>query len=227
MTNNTVGRVLLAILLSAALLISITMAAVTTLCTNIDFYEAEFIKNQVNVDTGIALPELKRIAIDIVNYLSGRQDTLNCTYMVGTRYLQIFGSQTVSHMADVKALFQRARHLGRLCTVFAALVVLLYLSRKEAEPLCRLIRSAASLMLAAISAFGAVFALSFRGAFITLHRLFFSNNDWLFSPYDYIVLILPDGFFYDFIAVVCIVVIIAAVLLVLVPQILLRKRVKY
>ena len=47
---------------------------------------------------------------------------------------------------------------------------------------------------------GGLFASDFDKYFCIFHEIFFDNDQWMFDPAtDYMIRMLPEGFFYDFV----------------------------
>ena len=47
---------------------------------------------------------------------------------------------------------------------------------------------------------GSLFASNFNRYFTIFHEIFFDNDLWMFDPAeDYMIRMLPEGFFYDFV----------------------------
>ena len=59
-------------------------------------------------------------------------------------------------------------------------------------------RLAVFLALTAVAGF--LFSRDFNKYFVIFHHIFFNNNLWILDPAeDYMIRMLPEGFFYDFV----------------------------
>ena len=63
------------------------------------------------------------------------------------------------------------------------------------------ILSAALTLSAAVAAFiGIAAVIDFNAVFVRFHHIFFDNDQWIFDPAtDYMIRMLPEGLFYDFV----------------------------
>ena len=94
------------------------------------------------------------------------------------------------HFEDCKPIFNAVYLLGLLA--FLALALLVW--RKKLSR--NLLRTSGVLTLAIPMVFGCAIAIDFNKAFVLFHKLFFSNDDWLFDPAtDEVITILPEEFF--------------------------------
>jgi hypothetical protein len=99
-----------------------------------------------------------------------------------------------SHMGDVSGL---VRILG---VVLGAAVVLFALSRarlRDPRRRGRLLVVVAAAVGAIAIALAIVFAVAFEPAFLTFHRLFFSEGTYLFGPDSNLIRLFPEGFWFE------------------------------
>jgi len=98
----------------------------------------------------------------------------------------------VNHFEDVKAILNGLYFAGAAAFVLMVCIVLLF--RKKAGTRSLLAASISSLALPAVMAGG--IALNFDGFFVLFHKIFFTNDDWLFDPItDPVINILPSEYF--------------------------------
>lgn len=96
------------------------------------------------------------------------------------------------HFIDVKKLFM-LNYAVLLVTFIPSLIFLVKLKRQQS--LWRLILPFELGMVIPV-VFGFVMATGFDRFFVTFHKLFFQNDDWLFDPRtDPIINVLPESFF--------------------------------
>ena len=73
---------------------------------------------------------------------------------------------------------------------------------------------------------GAVITMNFSECFVIFHEIFFDNDLWIFdSRTDFMIRMLPEGFFYDMVIRIGVIFIISLVLL-FVGSVFLKKKVK-
>ena len=78
-----------------------------------------------------------------------------------------------------------------------------------------------------IVALGVLISQNFTKCFVIFHKLFFDNDLWMFDPeYDYMIRMLPEGFFFDMvirIAVIFIVMLLGSLIVCVISKRLDRK----
>ncbi len=162
-------------------------------------YEYGFAKYNITQVTGIERPELDKVARGLVNYWNDSEKTFNMSVIKDGQPFTIFNDREVSHLVDVKALFHLAYKalLGSFlyALVFLGLTIFLWKDRKLlAEGLMWGSGVSISLMIA----LGAVAVTNFTWFFTEFHLISFSNNLWQLNPAtDYLIMLFPEGFWYD------------------------------
>lgn len=100
-----------------------------------------------------------------------------------------------SHMRDVSAL---VRVLGTLALVaLAVLVACVLVLRRERRRLGGLLLIAASSIGLAALLVAILFAVAFDQAFLTFHRIFFPQGNFLFGPNSNLLRLFPEPFWFD------------------------------
>lgn len=146
---------------------------------------------------GVDENTLSDIGDMLVDYLNGSRDNLQMTASVNGTVHSVFNEREISHMVDVRALFDLSR---RLTAVFLALgLLLLAAGLPGAGWVGRLKRAALTgqifwlSLLLCISVWAAV---DFDGLFRLFHRALFTNDLWLLDPKtDLMIRMLPETFF--------------------------------
>lgn len=164
------------------------------------FYEKEYEKYNVTQSLGMKLPDVMGVTEHMMDYLIGREDVLSIETDVDGKYQDFFNEQDRLHMADVRKLFLGGLKL-RNVLVISAVAVLMALAFMKADLKRFLLRAYGTAMavFAALLAFlGAACAADFTKCFTIFHKIFFTNDLWLFDPdTDYMIRMLPEGFFSD------------------------------
>ena len=116
------------------------------------------------------------------------------------REQDFFNERDRLHMRDVRNLFLGGMKVGVICLAVAA--VILAVLRKREEDWKRLYFRTYSIALSAWLVIGVLlgiaFCVDFTTCFTIFHKLFFTNNLWVFDPEtDYMIRMLPEGFFSD------------------------------
>ena len=170
---------------SSLLVLLLSVQVVTTdlyLLAHVDRYDSHRL---VTWDHEFALREISA-------YLNGQRDDLEFPSTPGGTDV-VMTERGLLHMIDVANLYSAGRGLAALFTVLAAIAgITLYDAKRLKETLRKqwIFPSAfaAFITLAMVIDFGAAFRL--------FHELFFSNDLWLLSPLDPLIIMLPSTFFF-------------------------------
>ena len=164
------------------------------------FYEREYAKYNVTESLDMEMEDVMDVTEKMMDYLIGRRPELSVITDVEGQTQDFFNEQDRLHMADVKNLFLGGLTLRWVllaaAAVLIALLVLLKGDWRRIIPRAYFI--ALGIFLAVTVLLGALFASDFTKYFTIFHEIFFTNDLWLFDPAtDYMIRMLPEGFFYD------------------------------
>ena len=164
------------------------------------FYKKEYEKYRVTDDLNMKIDNVMAVTEHMMAYLIGKEEKLSIVTDVDGEHQDFFNEQDRLHMADVRNLFLGGLKL-RNYAVILAIILLIVLRAKKADfrrlvPQGYLQALFVYLILAAI--LGVAMSIDFTSCFTLFHKLFFTNNLWIFDPEtDYMIRMLPEGFFSD------------------------------
>ncbi len=164
------------------------------------FYEKEYEKYNVTQSLGMTLPDVMGVTEHMMDYLIGREDVLSIETDVDGKHQDFFNEQDRLHMADVRKLFLGGLKLRNVLVICAALLLAaLGLMKADLKSLLLKAYGTAMAVFAALLVFlGVAFTVDFTRCFTIFHKIFFTNDLWLFDPdTDYMIRMLPEGFFSD------------------------------
>lgn len=164
------------------------------------FYEREYAKYNVTESLDMEMEDVMDVTEKMMDYLIGKRPELSVITDVDGQTQDFFNEQDRLHMADVKNLFLGGLTLRWVllaaAAVLIALLVLLKGDWRRIIPRAYFI--ALGIFLAVTVLLGALFVSDFTKYFTIFHEIFFTNDLWLFDPAtDYMIRMLPEGFFYD------------------------------
>ena len=164
------------------------------------FYQKEYEKYQVTESLYMDMEDVMGVTSYMMDYLIGKEEVLSIETEVEGRTQDFFNEQDRLHMEDVKNLFLGGLKL-RTVMLFLAAVLVLFLILTKAD-LKKMLTGAyfAALGVFAVLIAGLLvsFAVDFTASFTVFHEIFFTNDLWMFDPAeDYMIRMLPEGFFYD------------------------------
>lgn len=180
------------------------------------FYEKEYVKYEVTKALGMELSDVMSVTEYMMDYLVGREDILSIETDVEGKRQDFFNEQDRLHMEDVKGLFLGGLKL-RTALLFAAFLLIGILTVLKADlgkVLPRAYGIAMAVFGAALIFLGIAVTVDFTTCFRIFHEMFFTNDLWMFDEStDYMIRMLPEGFFSDMVIRIVSVFIISLVLL--------------
>ena len=175
--------------------------SITWAFNNIGLYEGGFEKYRIARASGILPGDLKQVALDLRSYFNSGDEPLRVRTRVFGSERELFNEKEVIHMADVKRL------LWGVYAVFAASALSLVglaatgfalRGRRYLPSLARRAMWGGVLTVGLLVVFGLVAAVGFDALFLLFHRVSFANDFWKLDPRtDYLVLLFPQGFWFD------------------------------
>lgn len=166
------------------------------------FYEREYEKYQVADSLDMEMDDIMDVTDQMMAYLIGKKAELSVITDVDGETQDFFNEQDRFHMGEVKDLFLGGLKIRNIMLV-AVLLILILLAVKKAD-LKKLLPRAYFVTLGITGVvtvvLGGLFASDFDKYFRIFHEIFFDNDQWMFNPAtDYMIRMLPEGFFYDFV----------------------------
>ena len=166
------------------------------------FYEREYKKYQVADSLNMTMDNIMAVTDQMMAYLIGKKAELSVITDVDGETQDFFNEQDRFHMGEVKDLFLGGLKIRNIMLV-AVLLILILLAARKAD-LIKLLPRAYFVTLGITGVItivlGVLFASDFDKYFRIFHEIFFDNDQWMFDPAtDYMIRMLPEGFFYDFV----------------------------
>ena len=164
-------------------------------------YEYGFEKYNVSQTTGIAEVELEKAATGLISYFNSGEEYISLTVMKDGESFELFNQREVAHLRDVKGLIWLDYwvFLGTLIyTLGYAGVSLFWQRRRHWRRLAWGVVGGSGITLALMLAMGLGILLNFDQLFWQFHLLSFTNELWQLDPTrDYLIMLFPQGFWYD------------------------------
>ncbi len=164
-------------------------------------YNYGFEKYNISQTTGLADSELEKAASGLISYFNSDEEYISLTVIKDGQPFELFNQREIIHLKDVKGLIWLDYWvlLGTLVYVLAyAGVCLSWRKRRYWRRLAWGVVGGGGLTLALMLALGLGTLFGFDRLFWQFHTIFFSNDFWLLDPTkDYLIMLFPDGFFYD------------------------------
>ncbi len=167
-------------------------------------YTYGYEKYNVSQTTGLAEMELEKAATGLISYFNSDEEYISLSVIKDGEPFELFTEREIIHLWEVKILFQLVYYFlgGTLAFVIIYSLVMLLRRRGSSwrilagEVLKGSILTlglVGALALGAVVAFGPLFWWFHEIAFI-----FFKGRYWILDPArDYLIMLFPQGFWYD------------------------------
>lgn len=164
------------------------------------FYEKEYTKYHVTDALNMELKDVMKVTDYMMDYLIGKEEELSIVIKVDGRTQDFFNEQDRFHMGEVKDLFLGGLKLRNICLLLVFLIMMGLIVLKMDWR--RLVPKAFFRVLILLTVLGVLlgiaFTVDFTRCFTIFHEIFFDNDLWMFNPgEDYMIRMLPEGFFSD------------------------------
>jgi integral membrane protein (TIGR01906 family) len=179
------------------------------------FYEYGFKKYDVDQTTGLAQSELSKVAAGLIAYFNSGDELIDLTVTKDGKPFPLFNQKEITHLKDVKDLF-RFDYTVLLGTFLYALLysAAMFFWRKERQQLAKEVLYGAGLTLLLMVLLGIGVLLDFDRLFLQFHLLSFANEFWMLDPTkDYLIMLVPRGFWFDAVLFVVLMVLAGALIL--------------
>lgn len=169
--------------------------------SDFDYYEKEYEKHQITENLPMEMDDIMDVTREMMAYLRGNRENLVVyTTIDGQEQVDFFNEQDKIHMADVRNLFIGGLQLRWIClAIMAACIFGLILKKAKWNYVLPRAYQMALILTAIVTGILAyAFSRDFTAAFTKFHEIFFTNDLWIFDPStDYMINMLPEGFFAD------------------------------
>ena len=211
------------IMLVLAIPILIVSVAVNIYAGSVDLYTGGFSKYHISEATGISNTQLQGVAHGMVDYFNGKVRSPQVEVDIRGIERPVYNQKELIHLEDVRKIIDIFKML-EILSLIIFLVTGLYLFFKFG--VIRLLKGLQAGAVVTVVFLGSVMLwalIDFNSIFYFFHILSFSNDLWLLDPAtDYLIMMFPEGFFFDS-AILMVATIIAAAILVWVAASVLKR----
>lgn len=200
--KKVVHWILGVILSFAVIMILLISSFQAAMYMDFSFYEKEYKKYDVLSDLNMKMEDVMYVTHEMMDYLKGDRENLAVITTVEGKEQDFFNEQDKLHMADVQGLFIEGLNLrtGSLIVLLVCLVLLILTKGNWKYIIPRAFQIALGISGAAAAILAFLFSRDFTAAFTKFHEIFFTNDLWIFDPStDYMIRMLPEGLFFDFV----------------------------
>lgn len=192
------GVVLAFSVIAAVLITSFEIA----MYSDFGVYQKEYEKYDVLSELDMTMEDTMYVTHEMMAYLRGDRETLSVVTTVEGKEQDFFNDRDRFHMGEVRDIFIGGLNI-RIGACIAAVLCLIFLLATRADIrkiIPRSYHAALGISAAAAALIGIAAVIDFNALFVQFHHIFFDNDLWLFDPAtDYMIRMLPEGLFYDFV----------------------------
>ena len=175
--------------------------AVTWAVNDLRLYEYGFDKYDVSEGSGITTDGLSSAAREIRGYFNSTNEPLEVRAEVFGVERELFNEREVQHMRDVKRLIWGVYLVDLAAAIYLTgfITVVLFMYRREfVVTLSKRLLWGSGLTVGLVALVGLVSLVGFDSLFLAFHRLSFSNDLWQLDPRsDYLIIMFPQGFWFN------------------------------
>ncbi len=180
-------------------------------------YQYGFDKYNVAQTTGLDSTQLEEAASGLIGYFNSGEETISLTVVKNGQLFTLFNEREVAHLRDVKGLIRLDYWVLLGTGVYSLAYVGTSLFRKRKGDRRRLAWSVVGgggATLGLILVLGLAALIDFDGFFLQFHLLGFANDLWQLDPArDYLIMLFPQGFWFDATMLVALVTVALAIIL--------------
>lgn len=191
--------IVLAFSVIAAVLISSFEIA---MYSDFSVYQKEYEKYDVLSELDMTMEDVMHVTREMMAYLRGDRETLSVVTTVEGEQQDFFNEQDRFHMEEVRGLFIGGLNIRiGACMIAVLCLIFLLVSRADLKKILpRSYHAALGISGAFVLLLGIASIIDFNAVFVQFHHIFFDNDLWIFDPAeDYMIRMLPEGLFYDFV----------------------------
>jgi len=164
-------------------------------------YRRGFEKYNISIYSGITNDDLQRVGADLRQYFNSSQEPLRVVVPVYGVERELFNEREIHHMRDVKGLVRGVYWVGSIAFLLMVGVKVggYYLCRWNfAWPMAHWGLYGGLVTLGIVSVVGLFALVGFDSLFLLFHRISFTNDLWQLDPRtDYLLIMFPQGFWFD------------------------------
>ena len=164
-------------------------------------YKYGFQKYDVSQTTDLAEAELETAAAGLIGYFNSNDEDITLTVVKDGDPFKLFNEREIAHLRDVKGLIHLDYWVLLGTSVYALLhagVNLFWRRDNYRQRLAREVIDGSGFTLSLMLLFGLMVLLNFERVFLQFHLISFTNDLWQLDPTkDYLIMLFPQGFWYD------------------------------
>ncbi len=179
----------------------ILSASITWAINDEGLYQQGFDDYNISGRTGITQADLRAVGAEIRRYFNSPEEPLSVRTRLYGEERDLFNPREVTHMRDVKVLIQKVYLVMQVAGGFLVAGIIggiLWYRSSSPDKLAMLFHWGGWLTLVLVMGVGLLAITGFDSLFLRFHQLVFTNDLWQLDPRtDYLIIIFPQGFWFD------------------------------
>ena len=144
------------------------------------YFQKEYRKYDVIKNVNMEEKELLFVTEEMMSYLKGKRDNLNIEAVIDGEQQEFFNEKEIAHMKDVRVLFWGGQWLRRIGVIICVITVIFLLFQSKIEFLLKCLRNGLISFIVFMAILVGIITTNFTKYFVIFHKIFFSNNLWIF-----------------------------------------------
>ena len=163
-----------------------------------DLYTGGFARYHISGATGIGDSQLQNVARGMVDYFGGKVDSPQVEVDIRGIKRPVYNQKELIHLEDVRKIIDIFKMLEILSLIIFLSAGLYIYFKPGVNRLLRGLQAGAVVSVAFLGSVMLWALIDFNSIFYFFHILSFSNDLWLLDPAtDYLIMMFPEGFFFD------------------------------
>jgi len=164
-------------------------------------YEYGFANHEVSAVTGLTDLELKKVANSLIDYFNLKRNTAQIMVLKDGQEVELFTEREIVHLKDVRDLVQLdyfVQYITLALMIVCSLVLVVGRWKGEWQKLVDGFLWGGILAICLIIVLVIWSLLAFDQLFLIFHLIGFPNDFWILDPSQhYLIMLFPQGFFYE------------------------------
>ena len=186
------------IMLVLAMPMLIVSVAVNIYAGSVDLYTGGFSKYHISEATGISNTQLQGVAHGMVDYFNGKVRSPQVEVDIRGIERPVYNQKELIHLEDVRKIIDIFKMLEILSLIVFLATGLTMFFKFGVSRLLKGLQAGAVVTVVFLGSVMLWALIDFNSIFYFFHILSFSNDLWLLDPAtDYLIMMFPEGFFFD------------------------------
>lgn len=183
--------------------------SIQSVALDLDFYVSKWTELGVPKSVGITMEDLEHVGEHLLLYFTGDAPSPQLTVTINGTPTLMFEEHEISHLEDVRMLFQSGLLAKHICEGLIAIGIILSAVINKCQDavasIAKSLKLSAVILCAVVLIVTLAAILDFTSWWTSFHLITFTNDLWILDPeVDRLIQIFPEGFFYSAVTKICV-----------------------